>query len=109
MNKKFIIKNVANFRDNYLADYINQYIKNDNFYNLGWGNLNEKMVELYVKSFAILIVFEGEGAIAVGQEAKNFFRRKYNYGYYGSTIYAADNAEEYTREVNFLNGSCGKF
>ena len=35
MNKKFIIKNVANFRDNYLADYISQYIKNDNFYNFG--------------------------------------------------------------------------
>jgi nucleoside diphosphate kinase len=69
----------------------------------------EKMVELYAKSFAILIVFEGEDAIAVGQEAKNFFRRKYNYGYYGSTIHAADNAEEYTREVNLLNGSCGKF
>ena len=45
MNKKFIIKNVANFRDNYIADYINQYIKNDNFYNFGWGNLNEKMIE----------------------------------------------------------------
>lgn len=68
----------------------------------------EKMVELYTKSFAILIVFEGEGAIAIGQEAKNFFRKKYNYGYYGSTIHAADNAEEYTREINFLNGSCDK-
>ncbi len=68
----------------------------------------EKMVELYAKSFAILIVFEGEGAIAVGQETKNFFRRKYNYDYYGSTIHAADNVEEYTREVNLLNSSCGK-
>lgn len=68
----------------------------------------EKMVELYAKSFAILIVFEGEGAIAVGHEAKNFFRRKYNYGYYGSTIHAADNTEEYEREVNLLNSSCGK-
>ncbi len=68
----------------------------------------EKMVELYAKSFAILIVFEGEGAIAVGQETKNFFRGKYNYGYYGSTIHAADNAEEYAREVNLLNSSCGK-
>lgn len=65
----------------------------------------EKMVELYAKSFAILIVFEGEGAIAVGQEAKNFFRGKYNYGYYGSTIHAADNAEEYARETNLLNSS----
>lgn len=46
MNRKeFIIKNVANFRDNYIADYINKYIKNDNFYNFGWGNLNEKMVK----------------------------------------------------------------
>ncbi|MFH0805581.1 MAG: PLP-dependent aminotransferase family protein [Patescibacteria group bacterium] len=45
MNKKFIIKNVANFRDNYLADYINQYIKNDNFYNLGWGNLSEDLIK----------------------------------------------------------------
>ena len=68
----------------------------------------EKMVELYAKSFAILIVFEGEDAIAVGQEAKNFFRRKYDYGYYGSTIHATDNAEEYTREVNLLNSLCGK-
>lgn len=69
----------------------------------------EKMVELYAKSFAILIVFEGEGAIAVGQETKNFFRRKYNYDYYGSTIHAADNAEEYAREVDLLNSSCDKF
>lgn len=69
----------------------------------------EKMVKLYTESFAILIVFEGEGAIAVGQEAKNFFRRKYDYGYYGSTIHAADNSEEYTKEVNLLNGSCGGF
>lgn len=43
----------------------------------------KKMVELYKKSFAILIVFKGERASAVGQETKNFFRRKYNYGYYG--------------------------
>lgn len=69
----------------------------------------EKMVKLYTKSFAILIVFEGEDAIAVGQEAKNLFRRKYNYGYYGSTIHAADNAEEYTREINLLNSSSSKF
>lgn len=68
----------------------------------------KKMVELYAKSFAILIVFEGEGAIAVGQEAKNFFREKYNYGYYGSTIHATNNTEEYAREVNLLNSSCGK-
>ncbi len=68
----------------------------------------EKMVELYTKSFAILIVFEGEGAIAVGQEAKNFFRRKYNYGYYGSTIHAADNAEEYAREIILLNSSSSR-
>jgi len=44
MNKKFI-KNIASFRDNYIADYINQYIKNDNFYNFGWGNLNERMIK----------------------------------------------------------------
>ncbi len=68
----------------------------------------EKMVELYAKSFAILIVFEGEDAITVGQEAKNFFRRRYNYGYYGSTIHAADNTEEYAREINLLNSSCSK-
>ena len=65
----------------------------------------EKMVEFYTKSFAILIVFEGSDAIAIGQEAKNFFRRKYNYGYYGSTIHATDNAEEYEREITVLNGS----
>lgn len=69
----------------------------------------EKMVELYTKSFAILIVFEGEDAIAVGQETKNYFRSKYNYGYYGSTIHAADNAEEYAREINLLDSSSGKF
>jgi len=63
----------------------------------------EKMVELYTKSFAVLIVFEGEDAIAVGHEAKKFFRRKYDYGYYGSTIHAADNAEEYIREITLLN------
>ena len=68
----------------------------------------EKMVELYAKSFAILIVFEGKDAIVVGQEAKNFFRRKYDYGYYGSTIHAADNAEEYTREITLLNSSHDK-
>lgn len=68
----------------------------------------EKMVELYAKSFATLIVLEGERAIAIGQEAKNFFREKYNYGYYGSTIHVADNAEEYAREVNFLNSLCGE-
>ncbi len=68
----------------------------------------EKMVELYTKSFAILIVFEGEDAIAVGQEVKNFFRRKYDYGYYGSTIHAADNTEEYTREIALLNSSPGR-
>ena len=45
MNKKFIIKNVSNFRDNYIADYINQYIKNDKFYNFGWGNLNEELIK----------------------------------------------------------------
>ncbi len=43
--KKFIIKNIANFRDNYIANYINRYIKDDNFYNFGWGNLNEKMIK----------------------------------------------------------------
>jgi len=62
-------------------------------------------VKLYTKSFAILIIFEGKDAIAVGQKVKYFFRKKYNYGYYGSTIHAADNTEEYTREVNLLNGS----
>lgn len=69
----------------------------------------EKMVELYAKSFAILIIFEGENAISVGQEAKNFFRGKYNYGYCGSTIHAADNIEEYTREIGLLNSLSGKF
>lgn len=45
MNKKiFIINNIANIRDNYIADYINKYIKNGNFYDLGWGNLNKEMV-----------------------------------------------------------------
>jgi nucleoside diphosphate kinase len=68
----------------------------------------EKMVELYTKSFAILIVFEGENAIAVGQKVKNFFRRKYDYGYYGSTIHAADNTEEYTKEIALLNSSPGR-
>lgn len=48
MNKKFIIKNVANFKDNYIADYVNQYIKNDNFYNFGWGNLNENLIKFEV-------------------------------------------------------------
>lgn len=68
----------------------------------------EKMVELYTKSFAILIVFEGEDAIVVGHEARNFFRRKYDHGYYGSTIHAADNAEEFTRELTLLNSSHDK-
>lgn len=45
MSKKFIVKNIANFRDNYIADYINQYIKNGYFYNLGWGNLNERLIK----------------------------------------------------------------
>lgn len=72
-------------------------------------NSFEKIVKLYTKSFAILIVFEGNDAIAIGQEAKNFFRRKYNYGYYGSTIHAADNAKEYAREISLLNSLCGKF
>lgn len=62
----------------------------------------DKMVKLYTKNFAILILFEGESAIAVGQEAKNLFRKKYNYGYYGSTIHAADSAEEYEREIEIL-------
>lgn len=48
MNKKFIVKNIANFRDNYIADYINRYIKNDNFYNFGWGNLNERLIKFQV-------------------------------------------------------------
>lgn len=65
----------------------------------------EKMVELYKKSFAILIIFEGEEAIAIGRESKKFFRAKYNYGYYGSTIHAADNAEEYAREANLLTNA----
>lgn len=46
--EKFIIKNIVNFRDNYIADYINQYIKNGNFYNFGWGNLNEKLIKFRV-------------------------------------------------------------
>lgn len=49
MKKKFIIKNVADFRDNYMADYINQYIKNDYFYNFGWGNLNEGLIKFQVE------------------------------------------------------------
>jgi nucleoside diphosphate kinase len=61
-----------------------------------------KMVKLYEESFAVVIVFEGENAIDVGQKAKKLFREKYNYGYYGSTIHAADNAEEVVRETILL-------
>jgi len=69
-------------------------------------NSFEKMVKLYTKNFAILIVFQGDNAIAIGRAAKSFFRKKYNYGYYGSTIHAADNAEEYAREISFLTSLC---
>jgi len=46
--ESFIIKNIASFKDNNIGDYIKRYIKNDCFYNFGWGNLNEKMIKFKV-------------------------------------------------------------
>lgn len=61
------------------------------------------MVSLYAMSPAALLHFVGEGAVAVGREAKAFFREKYNYGYYGSTIHASDSEEECLRELDVLS------
>lgn len=64
----------------------------------------KKMTDLYACSFAIVILFEGECAVSVGQKAKRIFREKYNYGYYGSTIHVADSAEESIKEAFLLMG-----
>lgn len=59
----------------------------------------EKMVALYSKCFAILLIIKGEDCIKIGCETKKMFRERYNYGYRGSTIHASDNKEEYNREL----------
>ncbi len=46
--KNIIFKNVGKFRDNYISYYVNKYIKNDDFYNLGWGNLSEEMIKFMI-------------------------------------------------------------
>ena len=46
--KNIIFKNVGKFRDNYISYYVNKYIKSDDFYNLGWGNLSEEMIKYII-------------------------------------------------------------
>lgn len=43
-----LTKGIDNFRDNYISDYINKYLKNKIFYNFGWGNLESKMIKYTV-------------------------------------------------------------
>lgn len=82
MNRgKSIIKNVAKFRDNYIADYINRYIKNDNFYNFGWGNLNEKLIKFEVPNInfnkkIISQYGDSQGIDDLINEVIKFVRRK---------------------------------
>ncbi|MFA5158019.1 MAG: PLP-dependent aminotransferase family protein [Patescibacteria group bacterium] len=45
-NKLF--KNIGKFRDNNISYYVNKYTNNDDFYNLGWGNLSEEMIKYIV-------------------------------------------------------------
>lgn len=60
------------------------------------------MLENFKKGRAMLVIFEGEKAIEIGICAKNIFRKKYDYGYYGCTIHASDNEIEFKRESNIL-------
>lgn len=67
-----------------------------------------KIIKLFSRGFAVLIVFEGENAITVGQMAKDFFRKKYNYGYYGCTLHSPDSTEEYEGEIKCLSDKLNK-
>lgn len=60
------------------------------------------MLENFKKGPAVLIIFEGEMAVEIGVYAKNIFRKKYNYGYYGCTIHASDDEKEFERELSIL-------
>ena len=60
------------------------------------------MLENFKNGPAILVIFEGLNATIIGIEAKRFFRERYYYGYYGSTIHASDNQKEFEREFNIL-------
>jgi len=49
MNEKNnLFKNVGKFRDNNISYYVDKYTNNDDFYNLGWGNLSEEMIKYIV-------------------------------------------------------------
>lgn len=63
----------------------------------------EKMVVTFAKCDSIVLTFRGENAIRVGREAKKYFREKYDYGYYGSTIHASDDREGFERELSLLS------
>lgn len=67
------------------------------------------MLENFKKGPAVLIIFEGEKAVEIGVCAKNIFRKKYNYGYYGCTIHASDNEKEFERELNILLPNLNKW
>ena len=56
----------------------------------------------FSKGKAVIVVFEGVGALSFGLEIKRIFRNKYNYGYYGCTLHASDNEKEFERELKIL-------
>jgi len=60
------------------------------------------MITNFRKGSAVVAVFEGDNALAVGLETKRIFRAKYYYGYYGCTIHASDNEKEFERELKIL-------
>jgi len=60
------------------------------------------MMTNFCKGSAMVAVFEGDNALAVGLETKRIFRTKYYYGYYGCTIHASDNEKEFERELKIL-------
>lgn len=60
------------------------------------------MLTNFQKGSAVVVVFEGINALTIGLESKKIFREKYYYGYYGCTIHASDNEEEFYRELNVL-------
>jgi len=46
--KNIIFKNVGKFRDNCISYYVNKHIKDEDFYNLGWGNISEEMIKYII-------------------------------------------------------------
>lgn len=61
-----------------------------------------EILKLFSRNFAVVLILRGENALSVAKEAKSFFRKKYDYGYYGCTIHSPDSKKEYKKELSCL-------